>query len=268
MKVVTCISDVKNYGFTHLLKGSCDHFGLPLVVLEHHGHWDTFRYKDARLLQYLEDLPKHEIVLFTDGYDAMFMCSESEIMAKYRAGDRALIFTAEKNCWPYAVLASEYLPSPTQFRYLNCGGFIGEAGLIAELLTTYRQPPAGTNSQEVDQKYLWSNQYYWTRVYMRHQDVIALDYQADIFLEVGSDGEQLLLKFGNVRQPRSEAEQSAFYAQECERLRNECLFVDGRVLHRDTRTTPCQVHFNGPVVKKIAFDNHFEPVMPWLKSAP
>src|SRR5579872_2061479 len=123
MKVVTCISDAENYGFIHLLKGSCEYFGLPLVTLEHRGNWGSHRKKDAYLLEYLKDLPKHEIVLFSDGYDAMFMCSESEIMAKYRAMDRALIFTAEKNCWPYAELASEYPPSPTQFRYINCGGF-------------------------------------------------------------------------------------------------------------------------------------------------
>lgn len=268
MKVVTCISDAENYGFIHLLKGSCEYFGLPLVTLEHRGNWGSHRKKDAYLLEYLKDLPKHEIVLFSDGYDAMFMCSESEIMAKYRAMGRALIFTAEKNCWPYAELASEYPPSPTQFRYINCGGFIGEVGLIAELLTTYSHPPAGTNSLEADQRYRWSNQYYWTRVYLIHQDLIMLDYQAEIFLEVGSNAKELYPNLKNLKQPRTEEEKSELYAKECERLRSECLFVDGRVLHRDTRTMPCQVHFNGPVVKQIAFDNHFEPVMPWLKRAP
>jgi len=251
MKVVTCISDAEDYGFMHLLKDSCEHFDLPLVVLEHREKWTSHRNKDAHLVRYLEDLPKHEVVLFTDGYDAIFMCSESEIMAKHHAADRALILSAEKNCWPYA----EHPPAPTRFRHLNCGGFVGEAGLIAERLTPHREVPASPNSVEVDYEYRWSDQYYWMRVYLLHRDLIALDHQAEMFLELGSDAQELFPTLKDLHQTWPEEEKSKLYARERERLRRACLFVDGRVLHRDTRKMAWQIHFKGTVVKKIAFDN-------------
>lgn len=277
MKIVTCISDSNEYGYKYYLKPSCEHFNLTLITLEVNSKWSTHRIKDFCLLKYLKDLRNDEIIVFTDGYDTMFTCGEDEIYAKYAAFNKPLVFTAEKNCWPYQKLSEKYPASDYPFRYLNCGGFIGKASVIGYLLEKYPVPPSGYNflqkmtwkaaglftkkEMDPDKLYQWSNQYYWTHVYLAHHDSIALDYRCELFLELAPPVNFLI---PNLKQFRNLLEASELYKQEMKRLESECLFRDNKLFHVPTHSMPCQVHFNSPVTKHIALNKYFKPIMPWL----
>lgn len=276
MRVITCVSDKGHYGYRNFLEPSCEFFNLALTTLEHKGKWSSYRLKDFHVLAYLQTLPPEEIVLFTDGYDTMFLCSEEEILAKYRAFQKPLVFTAEKNCWPYRPLFSKYPKAPTPLRYLNSGGFIGEAGVLRYLLQKYPAPPSSYSlwegamwryrrilrRQEIhpDWLYRWSNQYYWAQVFLSNQDLIALDCRADIFLGLSTDIEEWS---ANMVQFRSSREESEIYMREKMRFSRECVPTGDRLLYQPTGTIPCQLHFNSPVTKLLARNNHFDIFMPW-----
>ena len=277
MKIITCISDTKNKGYQEFLVTSCNYYNLDLITLEHQDYWLSNRNKDQYLLEYLNGIPGDEIVMFTDGYDTMLLCSEDEIIDKYREFGRALVFTAEKNCWPDKSLSRLYPPSPTQFRFLNCGGFIGKAGLIRKLIEKYNKSPYHYGlirkkwwslqkslfgkDMDPDHIFSYSNQYYWTHIFFRNKDLIALDYYTNIFLELTT----MMKDFpATVKVDDNEIMQTEIYHKEIERLTHECQIEGNRILNTLTGTKPCQMHFNGQVVKLIAFNHHFDKVMPWL----
>lgn len=277
MKVVTCISDPENYGYKYYLKPSCSYHNLELISIEFSGKWTTHRIKDLCLLAYVKQLPPDEIILFTDGYDTLLSCSEDEILEKYRKFKKPLVFTAERNCWPYAGLSARFPASATPARFLNCGGFIGKAGVIAFLLRKYPSPPSynffrklrwkvervvSGKQSDPDVIYKWSNQYYWSHVFLKNQDLIALDYNSEIFLELAPAIDEMM---PNLKQFREQMEESLLYKREKSRVETECRFMGHRLFYEPSHTMPCQVHFNSPVTKQIALNNHFRVMMPWLK---
>lgn len=277
MKVVTCISDPENYGYKYYLKPSCSYHKLELISIEFSGKWSTHRIKDLCLLAYVKELPPDEIIFFTDGYDTLLTCSAKEILEKYRQFQKPIVFTAERNCWPYAGLSGKFPLSASPARYLNCGGFIGPAGAIAFLLRKYPSPPSSHGffqkinwrikrilsgkESDPDNIYKWSNQYYWSHVFLENQDMIALDYNSEIFLELAPALNELM---PNLKQFRAQMEESPLYKNERSRIEADCRFMDHRLLYAPTQTTPCQVHFNSPVTKQIALNGHFRQIMPWM----
>jgi hypothetical protein len=259
VKIVTCISDEENYGYKNFLKASCDYFGLELVTLYHKGAWTTHRLKDFYLKRYLEHTPSEEIILFTDGYDTLFLCPENEIMEKYRMFSAHVVFAAEKNCWPCQDLSERYPPSTSPFRFLNSGGFIGKTEVLLFLLN---KMSLDNKSIGHDEPYSWSNQYCWTSIFLENCEFISLDYNCSLFLELSTDFKTLFPKGirGGVNRQSEELSK-----EEQQRLNDELILKNGRVSAIKTNTTPSHIHFNGPIIRQIAFNNYFKDVMPWLK---
>ena len=46
------------------------------------------------------------IVLYADGYDALFNADAEQIVQKFAKLNASILFSAEKNCWPQESLAS------------------------------------------------------------------------------------------------------------------------------------------------------------------
>jgi hypothetical protein len=276
MKVVTCLSDVTEHGYRNFLKASCRYHEIELVTLQHRGPWISHRIKDHLLRLYARRLPPEEIILFTDGYDSMLVCGEAEVLAKYSRFAAPLVFTAEKTCWPCPDLADAFPSSGTPFRYLNSGGFIGQAGVLVDVLNRYASgPPSGSlahcgidmespsGAKALDARYAWSNQYYWTLIYLHHRDLVTLDHGAAIFLEVAPDAAMLESQRAEfVAAPKA----AALYRSVEKRVQEGYVIEDGRVRCKETGSTPCQVHFNGLVAKRLATDGCFDAAMPWFNS--
>jgi hypothetical protein len=280
MKVVTSISDATHPAFLSFLSGSCSYHGLELVVLQCDGDWVSHRLKDALLLEYVSRAKPDDILLFSDGYDAILMADETEIMTKYEAFGTALVFSAEKNCWPYRALSSAYPESPTALRFLNCGGFMGTAAAVYDVLTRFvTDPPtsvafvsahdaaselirSGHRTADPEERFRWSNQYLWTLEYLRHPELISLDHHATLFLTLSTIYEDVEAGRTDWLAKR---EDSVLYLSEMERLRAECRVRDDRLIYNPTKTAPSHVHFSSPVVKLIAENDYFREVTPWLR---
>lgn len=276
MQVITCISDTMDYGYRTYLEGSCAYHGLQLVAMVYEGEWSSNRIKDAALLSYARTLPSHEIVIFSDGYDTLFTCDSGDILRRYRQFDRPLVFTAERNCWPTEAFAHNFAAVASHLSYLNGGGFVGEAGVIVDLLDRYLQEPpradqflrppdqgssaSDTAGEDMHKAFGWSSQYMWTLIFLTHPELIALDSNASLFLSLATD---LTLLRAHNADFEARGERSDIYAIEKERLARECVVTPGQLQYRPTGTQPCQLHFNSKVVRRIAADGFFDQVMPW-----
>lgn len=278
MKVITCISDPERWWFKNILKPSCKHHDLELITLIHEGTWNTHRIKDYMLKSYLEKIDPDEIILFTDGYDTLFLSGEKEILAKFASFKKPLLFTAEKNCWPDKRLKYLYPHSPTQSRYLNSGGFIGYAGKIHELLKRYEHLQFEAHKKRSffyelqrffhvkkinpAKKYHFSNQYYWANVFLHNQNTIALDHHSELFLELTAPWK--------IYHPKKPIDDENVKKKRMKEAQKRWLFElysikNNRLYNRKSGIEPCQLHFNGTLVKSFINDPDFAGLIPWGK---
>ena len=84
------------------------------------------------LKAYIEPLPDHDVVLFTDAFDVFFARELDVILGRYLGYKKDIVFSAEQNLWPDASL--RFPPTHTTHRYLNSGTFIGRVGEIKRML--------------------------------------------------------------------------------------------------------------------------------------
>lgn len=239
MKIVTVISDEENFNF-FLLKLSCVINNLEFVpLIAKQKHFSSNRLKDSILRLYLEEIDSDEIILFTDGYDAIFMTNEEEIMSKFKSFGKNLIFSTETNCWPDQYIAAQFPQIGTgPYKYLNSGGFIGKSGLIKELLD---------KNYISSEKYERSNQHIWSLIFLKNQDIIDLDTKCEIFCtfspEVGA---------AHLPVPPDNNNYYDYYLFMRKWFQDHFLIEKSRIFNKITETWPCQVHFNGD--SKILLD--------------
>jgi hypothetical protein len=226
MKVITVINEVTDFGF-NLLRLSCALNNLELIVLVANGEFITNRIKDELLSDYLQEIDNNEIILFTDGNDAIFMANEDEILSKFLSTKSKLIFSAEVGCWPDPSLSYLYPKTSGPYKYLNSGGFMGEVGLIKEMLED--------NDFDLE-KFKKSNQYVWTKRYLRHQDKIIIDSNCDIFCTFSPQSDRDLELINDPEIYFSGLEK--WFALNFSINRN-------RIFNKISNTWPCQAHFNG-----------------------
>lgn len=269
MKVVTIATDLGNTFLQQLLIPSCRSVGLDLVIL-HVAH-DGFRFRDKRtaLVAYLtERADPNELIVFTDAYDTLFLRGEREIRAVYDSFPQPVVFSAEPNCWPLSAigLALEQTPPVRPYPYLNSGGFIGPAGEILALCTAYPKPPSNRfpllqhlrlHDCDTDERFGFSDQYYWSLVRLLEADTIGLDHQAVLFENFGptvADVWDPNIKIG-IKDFFARGREAPSYQRERERL-------EARLC---TPSAAAQVHFASIITKAVVFDLFTEGRLPeWL----
>ena len=67
--IITVATDPKYY-FPYLVE-SCKNLGKELKVLGMGEKWEGFNWKYKQMVEYLNQLPKTDIVCFVDGYDVV-----------------------------------------------------------------------------------------------------------------------------------------------------------------------------------------------------
>ena len=226
MKVITVINDTNDFGF-NLLRLSCALNGLRLIVLVSGENFDTNRIKDELLEDYLSETNDEEIVLFTDGNDAVFMSQENEILQKFKNMNSDLVFSTEMTCWPDTSLAEKHPHiSVSPYKYLNSGGFIGKAGCIKQQL------------KDIDYEtsnYKRSNQYIWMQRYFKNSDKISLDTNCEIF-STFTPKENF---------PDSTQHYPQYFAIIDEWFYTNFITDNSRIFNKTTGTWPCHIHLNG-----------------------
>ena len=80
------------------------------------------------------------MILFTDAYDVFFNKKPEIILTDFLGFENTkILFSGECGCWPHIVedpLAcfNKYPKSPTPYRYLNSGMWMGYAALASDML--------------------------------------------------------------------------------------------------------------------------------------
>ena len=83
---------------------------------------------------HLQSLPNDDIVLFVDGYDVALNDTLNVILERFNGFNCEILFSAEKDCWPVASLASEFPMTPSPYKYLNSGVYMGKVGALKDFL--------------------------------------------------------------------------------------------------------------------------------------
>ena len=114
--------------------------GVDLRVLGWGVKWEGLSQKLAAALAAVDALPADCVVLFTDAYDVLFAASGAKMRRDFLALDQPLVFAGECGCWPQVqrdrgkTCRDLYPKSPTPYRYLNSGAWMGRAGVAARFL--------------------------------------------------------------------------------------------------------------------------------------
>ncbi len=142
------------------------------------GHGVGHGMKILLLQRFIADLPDDDIVLFTDAHDVRVLGRALDVLTRFKQIGARIVFSAEKNCWPDAHRACEYVASAcgdSEYKYLNSGAFIGYVGDLKRLFAEHAHEPLD---------YTTDDQRFFTTLYLEHQREsarICLDTQCRLF---------------------------------------------------------------------------------------
>jgi hypothetical protein len=112
-----------------------------------------------------------------DAWDVALICGTEEIIYNYKGFGFPIVMNAERNCFPLADLADKFPESPTPYKYVNSGFYVGETAAIVSMLETMRDTygfpddvhnPDGSWTARNDQGD-------YSLYFLEHQNIIKLD---------------------------------------------------------------------------------------------
>jgi hypothetical protein len=157
----------------HNFLASCKYYGYQPLILGWGQPWMGNVHKAQLALKAIKQLKnKYPVILSVDSYDMIFTDSPDAILAEYRSMNHMCVYGSERYCYPDAGKAELHPVSPTPYRYLNGGGFIGESWYVEQLFDyiAFDKLDPSLNDQDVLQQILIDNPH-----------AIKLDYECRIF---------------------------------------------------------------------------------------
>lgn len=269
MRLITIATDMENPFLRRLLVPSCGTVGLELTIL--HPQRERIRYADKRAILegYLASLPEpDELIIFTDAYDVLFARGQEHIEHAYENFAQKVVFSAEQNSWPLGVVgfALQKTPPLGRYPYLNSGGLMGPARDFLDLRHKYPEPPSGQfellnrlreHGYDTDERFNFSDQYYWTLVQHLEPDWIGIDHDAAIFECYGPDIPNVVTRnvIRDVQNFREHGREAEGYKREYARLTTKL----------KEPSSAAQLHFAGDPTKSVILDLLDEGKLPeWL----
>lgn len=150
-----------------------------LVILGWGVKWRGLSQKLEAAHAYAASLPEHDLMLFTDAFDVLYTSEANKIVETFLSRNYSILFAAECGCWPHImedenICLHRYPPSPTPYRYLNSGTWIGYAKQAKEMLAEVIRL-AGQNFDNANDQKLVAD------MFLAGTHGIKLDYQCEIF---------------------------------------------------------------------------------------
>jgi hypothetical protein len=167
IKILTTTSDLAKCA---QLKRSLTHFGYDFHFIEH--EWTGFLGKLHETYKYLKSLEGYTHFLYTDAWDTFALGGPDELDWVMRDG---LLIGAERACYPYPELESQYPVDASPWHFVNGGGFCGE---IDAFLYLYKDQPPTT---ELNDQVWLTNQF----LKLHKEGWMELDYKCEIFQTLG-----------------------------------------------------------------------------------
>ncbi len=153
------------------LLDSCKYFRVSLHILGEDKPFHGFAEKFFYIQDFIKPLPDHDIVLFLDAYDALLLATSDDILKQFLKMKAHFIISAEKYCYPDPELAPLHPPSPTSFKYVNSGTYIGYVHALKEFFKAIAPFEPQDNDQHLMMRYFINN-----------PDKITLDTRCELFL--------------------------------------------------------------------------------------
>jgi hypothetical protein len=204
LKILT-FSD-RSLSDSNLLVKSCKTNNLALKIITPEEEWKVNAYKIKLLHDYLSDQPDDLVLLVSDAFDVYINGNESEILEKFYAFNADLVFAAEANYYfrnPQlrAAYLKNYPKSPTAYRFLNSGTFIGYSGTIKQFLTEIIEAnnldPEDMNSfiPVRSDQYLYAKHFVDVSHKTHKKYTLCLDYHHQLFEVTGGRMRAMRLPF-------------------------------------------------------------------------
>jgi len=152
------------------------------------------------LRSYIDTLPDHDVVLFTDAYDVLYNDDIESITRKYLSYRAKVVFAGEESCWPdsstgdaFTEIAKEMGHEGTKVPFLNSGVFIGQVSELKKMLsdTEFHVENSG------------DDQLFYQNIFLSRKYDIKLDYECRLFqcdsedVIIAKDGSLLQTATGN-----------------------------------------------------------------------
>lgn len=152
---------------------------INLVILGWGVPWRGLSQKLEAAHAYTSSLPATDIILFTDAFDVLYTSSLQSINESFLSLKSDIIFSAECGCWPHVaedrdVCFTGYPISPTPYRYLNSGTWIGFADPSAKMLQSVIKEAGKDFGNANDQKLI-------ADFYIANRFGIKLDFSNKLF---------------------------------------------------------------------------------------
>lgn len=175
--IVTVCTDTKHAGFLKLQE-SCKKNQVDFIVLGKEAEYPGNGTKLQMMLDFLlrGDVNDHDIVMFIDAYDVIILADKQQILNKFLAMNIPFLIAAEKSCgspepgWNPMLYSGLFPPSPSSFRYINTGTYIGYVGYLKRWLEDLKFIRERDDQAQIIEHYV------------RNKHLYNLDYNCDLFL--------------------------------------------------------------------------------------
>ncbi len=167
-----CTVASKKHNNLDKLIQSCQQHQIDLQILGMKKPYYGNGTKLLRIKEYINKLKEDEIVMFVDAYDVLIVADKEVILQKFLSMQSPLIMSTEKNCHPRHLI-HQYPHSPTPFKYINAGGFIGYVHNLKTLLKAL----SPINLMIGDQGQI-------AAYFLKNQSAFTLDYHCNLFLSL------------------------------------------------------------------------------------
>jgi len=161
------------------LAASCEENGIDLKIcgigsVDDQGHplpFPDYMEKVRVTYDWLKnaDIPDDDVVMFLDAYDVIVLSDKETILDRFMQFGKPVVIGAERGCFHLPHVVALYPPSPTSFRFVNSGCYLGYVKNIRRILAWI------LNHQELAGLHKF-DQTSFTIYFLRNQQEVALDY--------------------------------------------------------------------------------------------
>ena len=209
-----------------LLVQSTARLGVHLEVLGWGEKINGFAFRLQKTLDFVEELPPDDVVLFIDAFDVVLLQNAQVILKKFYQSGAQMIISKDGEHPNYIVnFFIKNVFRSVGDTYVNIGAYIGRAGYIRDLMKELFKFGEGFSDRENDQELL-------ARYLSQHKPLmgteIIIDEHSDLFLTLyGGHPLWLGVNKYSLTEHRKEIE----------------IMKDGSIHYLPTDSWPCVVHF-------------------------
>jgi hypothetical protein len=109
--------------------------GITVKNLGKTNIWNGFQDKLQAMHEFVHSVHEEHIICFFDAYDLIINSDANTFIAKFIQEHAEIVFGAEINCFPECLQEMTYPESPTSYRHLNSGFYIGYGRALRKLFS-------------------------------------------------------------------------------------------------------------------------------------